>query len=97
FEAAGFGNIVYIPNTIALANYPFLPRKVITCKLLWVRSFAEIYKPLLALEVVEVLMKEGVEVELCMVGPDKDGSLAACKKIVEQLDLPVTFPGLLSK
>lgn len=97
FEAAGFGNIVYIPNTIALVNYPFLPRKVITCKLLWVRSFAEIYKPLLALEIVEALQKEKVAVELCMVGPDKDGSLAACKKIVEQLDLPVTFPGLLSK
>lgn len=97
FEAMGFGNIVYIPNTIALVDYPFLPRKVITCKLLWVRAFAEIYNPLLALEIVEALQKEKVAVELCMVGPDKDGSLAACKKIVEQLDLPVTFPGLLSK
>lgn len=97
FESAGFQNIVYIPNTIALVQYPFLQRTSVTPKLLWVRSFAEIYNPLLALEVVEILLKEGMEAELCMVGPDKDGSMAACKKVVESLKLPVIFPGLLSK
>ena len=97
FEEAGFQNIRYIPNTIAMVNYPFLRRKTISPKLLWVRSFAEIYNPLLALEIVEILKKEGEAVELCMVGPDKDGSMARCKKVAAELNLPITFAGMLSK
>ena len=97
FEDAGFQNVIYIPNTIAIKNYPFLLRKSIKPKLLWVRSFAEIYNPLLALEIVEILKKQNIEVELCMVGPEKDGALQKCKKIVEELNLPVIFTGILKK
>lgn len=32
-----------------------------------------------------------------MVGPDKDGSLARCKKVAAELNLPVTFTGMLKK
>ena len=32
-----------------------------------------------------------------MVGPEKDGSLARCKKYAEKYDLPVEFPGKLPK
>src|SRR5690554_637236 len=97
FKEEGFHNLTYIPNTIELANYPFKLRKQIKPKLLWVRSFAELYNPLLALEVVEMLVKQGTEVELCMVGPDKDGSMVRCKKVAKELELPVTFTGILSK
>lgn len=97
FEDAGFHNLTYIPNTIGIKNYPFLVRKSIKPKLLWVRSFAEIYNPLLALEVVEILKKKGLEVELCMVGPEKDGTLERCKRVVKDLNLPVTFTGILKK
>lgn len=97
FQEAGYANLTYIPNTIPIENYRFLERSKPSAKLLWVRSFAEIYNPLLALEIVEGLMKDGVDVQLCMVGPDKDGSLERCKKIATEMKLPISFTGLLSK
>lgn len=97
FKEAGYANLTYIPNTIPIENYHFLERSGLSAKLLWVRSFAEIYNPLLALEIVEGLIKEGIDVQLCMVGPDKDGSLVRCKKIATEMNLPITFTGLLSK
>lgn len=97
FQKCGFSNLTYIPNTLEIENYPFKKRKLVSCKLLWVRSFSEIYNPLLALEVVERLKRKGIEVSLCMVGPDKDGSLARCKKVVSELNLPVNFAGMMTK
>jgi len=64
---------------------------------LWVRSFAEIYNPTLALEVLETLLDHGLEATLCMVGPEKDGSLVHCQKIAKDKNLPVTFTGKLEK
>lgn len=97
FNKKGFNNLTYIPNTIELKNYPFLLRKVLKPKLFWLRSFSEIYNPLLAIRIVEELIKRNVDVSLCMVGPEKDGSLAACKKLAKQKKLPITFPGILDK
>ncbi|WP_417558575.1 glycosyltransferase family 4 protein [Mesoflavibacter zeaxanthinifaciens] len=97
FQNAGFQNITYIPNTLKIENYPFHLRASITPKLLWVRSFSELYNPLLALEIVEMLKRKGMDVSLCMVGPDKDGSLKRCKKIAAELQLPITFTGMLEK
>lgn len=97
FKSYGFQNCICIPNSIELVNYPFLFRSRIRPKLLWVRSFSEIYNPELALDVLKKLIEGGVKAELCMVGPDKDGSLAVCKNRAEKENLPVHFPGLLSK
>lgn len=98
FKKEGYGNLVYIPNTIEIADYPFLLRKKIKPKLLWVRSFSEIYNPMLAIHVLENLIHTGYkEAELCMIGPEKDGSLDRCKKYVDQKKLPVSFTGSLSK
>lgn len=97
FKAKGYTNLTYIPNTIEIDNYPFLLRKKLRPRLLWVRSFAELYNPMLAIKLVEQLKKEGVEVELCMVGPDKDGLLERCKNKAEALNLPITFTGKLEK
>lgn len=97
FQKHGIKNIRYIPNTLEIENYPFKSREVVTAKLLWVRSFSEIYNPLLALEIVEVLLKKGIDVSLCMVGPEKDGSLKRCEKVASELILPVTFTGMLQK
>ena len=55
FQNKGFQNLTYIPNTIEIINYPFLKRKVYAPKLLWVRAFADIYNPILALEVFSLL------------------------------------------
>ncbi len=97
FKNSGFNNVTYIPNTIELKEYPFLLRENSTAKLLWVRSFASIYNPVLALDVVEELLNQGVDAFLCMVGPEKDGSLEKCKAIAQQKNLPVTFTGKLRK
>ncbi len=97
FKKEGYTNLTYIPNTIEINNYPFLQRTEIKAKLLWVRSFSEIYNPMLAIEIVEKLLDKNIAVELCMIGPEKDGSLKKCKEIVAQKNLPITFTGLLSK
>ncbi len=97
FKDYGYTNLTYIPNTIAIDDYPFLLRQSLGPKLLWVRSFAEIYNPLLALEIVEMLIKQGLDASLCMVGLDKDGSMARCTKVADELKLPVTFTGILPK
>ncbi|WP_410004700.1 glycosyltransferase family 4 protein [Aequorivita nionensis] len=97
FKDAGFHNITYIPNTIEIENYHFKHRESITAKLLWVRSFSEIYNPLLALKILEILKNKGITTSLCMVGPDKDGSLEICKRKANQLNLPITFKGMLQK
>ena len=97
FNNAGFLNVAYIPNTIEITNYPFLIRKEIKPKLLWVRSFSEVYNPTLALKVLQKLRMQYPEASLCMVGPEKDGSLAKCKAISERQQLAVTFTGRLEK
>ncbi len=97
FKEEGYTNLSYIPNTIEIKNYPFLLRKTIKPKLFWLRSFSEIYNPKLALQIVEELLKKDIEVSLCIVGPEKDGALAECKKLAKQKDLPITFTGKLDK
>jgi len=97
FQKKGYTNLVYIPNTIEIKKYPFLLRKSVSLKLLWVRSFAKIYNPLLAVHVLKNLIDEGYKAQLCMVGPDKDGSLKMCKDLAREYNLPVTFTGKLEK
>ena len=97
FKKEGYTNLTYIPNTIEMDNYPFLLRKEVKAKLLWVRSFSEIYNPLLAIEIIEKLQDKNIALELCMIGPEKDGSLKKCKEIAEQKNLPIIFTGKLEK
>jgi glycosyltransferase involved in cell wall biosynthesis len=97
FEKYGFTNIVCISNSIKLKNYPFKQRTYKAVKLLWVRSFSIIYNPLLAIKILKLLLDEGLQASLCMVGPDNDGSLWKAKKYAEDLNIEVTFTGKLSK
>lgn len=92
-----FKNIELIPNWIDLKSYSFKQRKEIEPKLLWVRSFDKVYNPILAIKVLQELLKDYPEATLCMVGPEKDGSLARCKAMVHTYNLPVTFTGKLPK
>lgn len=97
FMAEGYENLIHIPNTIELENYPFLERKKAKPNLLWVRSFAEIYNPLMAVEVFSIIKKKYPQATLCMVGPEKDGSLFTVRKKAEDLGVVVCFTGKLSK
>ena len=97
FQQAGFTRVRYIPNSIYLKNYFYRERAEIRPKLLWVRAFAEIYNPLQALKVLELLLPDFPNAELCMLGPKKDDSWKECIRYAKLHHLPVRFPGRLSK
>jgi len=97
FEAAGYENVVLIPNSIALSQYSFKERSVFAPKLFWVRAFAQLYHPEMAVEVLVELKKTFPDASLTMVGPDKDGSLQLTKELAEKQGVAVTFTGQLSK
>src|SRR5690606_1245143 len=55
FEAYGYHKVVYIPNSLEMAQYPFHEKQLDEFKLLWVRSFSKIYNPELAVHVLKAL------------------------------------------
>jgi glycosyltransferase involved in cell wall biosynthesis len=97
FENFGYDNLIYIPNTIELKNYPFKERVFDRVNLLWVRSFSIIYNPNMAIDVLFYLKKQGVTATLCMVGPENDGALNKAKQYAKELNVAVTFTGKLTK
>lgn len=88
-----------IPNTIDLGQFSYKKRSKIRPKLLWVRAFAELYNPSMALRVVSALKKTIPEISLCMVGPDREGILTKLKAQCVALGIEnnVTFTGALSQ
>jgi len=97
FQSEGFKRLLLIPNGIEISNYSFCQRTHFQPKLLWVRAFASIYNPKMALEVLENIKEIYPKASLTMVGPDKDGSLTVLKKYAKSKNLDVNFTGKLSK
>jgi len=97
FEKFGIYNVICIPNSINLDDYFFQQRQNFSPKLIWVRAFAEIYNPKMAIDVLFLLQKKYPTASLTMVGPDKDGSLENTKNYANQFNLKVNFTGKLSK
>lgn len=93
----GFTNLVCIPNFINLKEYSFYMRKQIQPRLLWVRAFHKIYNPFLAIKTFEKLLVLYPNATLCMVGPEKDGSLEKAQNYISDKNLPVKLTGKLSK
>ncbi len=87
-----------IPNFIDIRNYPFVPRTKASPRLLWVRSFHQIYNPHLAVRILHLLISQFPSAMLTMVGPDKDGSMITCKQLASELQIAdrIQFTGLLS-
>ena len=98
FEARGF-NVVLIPNSIEISKYQFRLRNTCRPRLLWVRSFHRQYNPIMAADVLKELLKIYPQSELCMVGPDKDGSMEEFRNYVNTLGISehVKITGLLKK
>jgi len=98
FDKAGYPAVV-IPNNIDINLYPFKKREKIKPRLLWVRSFHRQYNPNMAADVLALLVKDYPDAKLCMVGPDKDGSLDQFKNYCQELGISeqVKIKGLLSK
>ena len=97
FENAGFTNVVHIPNSIEIDKYKLKTRVELTPKLLWVRAFASIYNPEMAVKVLQQLQEKYPSAILTMVGPDKDGSLQTTKALAESVGVAVNFTGQLVK
>ncbi len=98
FKKAGYKAIT-IPNNIEISKYPYKQREEPKPKLLWVRSFQSHYNPKMAADVLDKLSKRFEDAELCMVGPDKDGSLKEFLEYIDRKKLNdhVTVTGRLSK
>lgn len=97
FERKYPNNIIYIPNTIEINNYPLIQKEYTVPKILWVRSFSSIYNPKMAIRVVANLKEKFSNASLCMIGPDKENLISDCKKYARELDVNVEFTGKLSK
>lgn len=94
---AGFRlSIRVIPNILEIDKYPFRHRRKISPKLLWMRSFHEIYNPQMAVKVLASIKREYTEARLVMAGAEK-GLEPEIEKLVEDLGLSesVRFPGFL--
>jgi len=98
-EAIFSVDVQVIPNPIQTDLYHLKERSFERPKILWVRSFHHIYHPTMAIRVLAEVSSHYSEAKLCMVGPDKDGSLQQCKDLAVSLGLEnrVAFTGLLSK
>jgi glycosyltransferase involved in cell wall biosynthesis len=109
FRKRGYNNIVLIPNNINISDYIFTPRNVIRPYLLWVRAFDKIYNCEMAVHVLKTLKSTYPNTKLCMVGPDKDGTLKNVIKEAQRANLTISndvtkytdfdllLPGKLSK
>lgn len=97
FEETGLKNVIFIPNNIEIKKYNYKERKIFNPNILWVRSFASIYNPNMALYVFQKIKENYPHATLTMVGPEKDGSLEVAKKLALKLNLSVHFTGKLSK
>jgi len=98
FKRRGF-ETQFIPNFISIEDFNFKKRSQLKPTLLWVRAFDKTYNPQLAIRVVALLKNEYPTIKLCMVGPDKDGSLNEVKQLAEKLNVAdaITFTGVLPK
>ena len=89
----------FIPNTIPLENYNYIHRTNIQPKLLWVRSFKNLYNPTLAIKVLLELKKEYPKATLCMIGPFLDDSHQKTLELIKEhhLESSVELTGVLTK
>jgi glycosyltransferase involved in cell wall biosynthesis len=85
-----------IPNTINLAEYPYRHRTSIKPRLFWMRSFHEVWNPLMAVRVLARLRSIEPDACLVMAGPDR-GLEQSARQLADGLGLngSVRFAGFL--
>ncbi len=97
FKDRGYNNLLHLPNSIELHKYQFDKKSYDFPRILWVRSFAQLYNPVLAVKVLLAIQKKYPQAQLCMVGPKKDESYEATIAFANENKAAVTFTGKLSK
>lgn len=90
------GPVEVIPNVLNLNSYPFRLRRELAPRLLWMRTFHEIYNPCLAIEALAHLRMKWPAATLTMAGQDK-GMLAMVREKAAAVGVSaaVRFPGFL--
>jgi len=98
FRSKGY-KVEFIPNNIDINVYPYKERNEVKPNLLFVRSFSEVYNPYLAINAFSKIKSKYPDAKMCMVGPDKDGTLVKVKDLTKNLGLTesIEFTGKLSK
>ena len=98
FQLKNFETI-HISNAIYLNDYTFKKRDKLEPKLLWVRAFDKMYNPEMAIKVLFEVRKEYPNARLCMVGPDRKGTLNSVKSLAKKMGVfeSISFTGQLSK
>lgn len=91
----GFESVI-IPNAIDINVYPFIQRNKAQPNLLWMRTFHDIYNPIMAVNTLAKLKQTHSQAQLTMSGQDK-GFLDATHQQVCELGLnnSVRFVGFL--
>ena len=92
-------DIGVLPNAIDLRAYPCRVREQARPRLVWLRSFHQIYNPVMAIEVLARVRDRHRDATLTMYGPDKDGTLALCRERAAGLGVAdaVRFGGVVPK
>ncbi len=85
-----------IPNILDIDRYVFRQRTAVAPRLLWMRTFQEIYYPQMAVEVLAELRRTHPQATLCMAGQERGlhetvAALAAARGLADA----VRFPGFL--
>lgn len=95
FRERGF-DVRVIPNVVDLAEYPYRHRPAVAPRLLWMRTFHELYRPDLALQVLALLRRSRPDATLTLAGQDK-GLLGETRRLAAELGLvdAVRFAGFL--
>lgn len=81
-------DLVLMHNLIDLSRYAFQQRVLPAPHIVWLRAFAAVYNPSLAAEVVAILQKEFPDIQLTMIGPDKeDGTFQRFQADISRLEI----------
>jgi glycosyltransferase involved in cell wall biosynthesis len=94
---APFGfDVRVIPNAIDLSLYPYRQRTCVAPRLLWMRTFHDVYNPEMAVRVLARVKQVHPEATLVMAGQEK-GAQSAVRQLAAELgvDDGIRFPGYL--
>lgn len=87
---------VVIPNVLAGACHPLVPRRPLRPRLLWMRTFHPLYRPEWAIDVLARLLDRCPDATLTMAGQDRGGLSTVRSKMHDAgLDQRVRFVGFL--
>jgi len=92
-------DIRFLPNAIDLRLYRSRPAGSFQPRIVWLRGFHQIYRPQDAPKVLTEVRRVLGDATLTMVGPDKDGTLEATRRVADENGVAdaVTFSGRIEK